>query len=206
MRVTNYVIGITGGSASGKTEFLKKIFKCFGPDEVCLISQDNYYRPHDLLEPDEAGYYNHDLPETIDSSTFGNHLEQLKLNQSVEFYEYDFTTMSSSDQLKKLEPAPVIIAEGIFAFHYPEVVKHLDLKLYVEADGHLMLKRRLLRDQSERGQDMNEIFHRFEKHVIPAYEKYILPHKKTADIVVPNYERFDEAFEVVAAFIRSKLP
>ena len=203
--MTNYVIGITGGSAAGKGEFLKMVVEHFNEREVCLISQDNYYKPNHQQEPDESGYVNFDLPDTIDEEEFAQHLKALKNDQSIEYQQYSFEIEDRTGPPIKLDPAPIIIVEGIFVFHYPLISRQLDLKLYVEADSHLMLKRRILRDQKERGYEMEEILYRFEKHVIPTYEKYILPYKKTADIVIPNYDRFDEAFAVAAAFMRSKL-
>lgn len=204
--MSNYVIGITGGSAAGKGEFLKKVLDAFTEEEVCLLSQDNYYRPNNQQRPDESGYVNFDLPETIDEDEFSLHLQDLKFDKPVQYQIYDFEIEDRTGPVITLNPAPIIMVEGIFVFHYPKIAHLLDLKLYVEADSHLMLKRRILRDQNERGYGMDEILYRFEKHVIPAYEKYIQPYKKTADIVIPNYDRFDEAFEVVASFIRTKLP
>ncbi len=201
----NFIVGITGGSASGKTEFVKRILDRFNKLEVCLISQDNYYWPREQQKVDKSSYINFDLPETIDVKTFAEHIGRLKKNQTVNCKEYVFNNAASTAQLIKLNPAPIVIVEGIFVLHYPEIANYLDLKLYVEADSDLMLKRRLTRDQEERGYDFNEIMHRFENHVKPAYEKYILPYRKTADIVVPNYDHYDQAFNVVAEFLRAQL-
>jgi len=201
----NYVIGITGGSGSGKTEFLNRILESFNEENVCLLSQDNYYWPRQKQQFDENGYINFDLPETIDVESFEKHLSELKNGNPIEYEEYVFGNPPENARKVQLIPAPVIMVEGIFAFHFPAISDLIDLKLFIDADTELMLKRRLLRDQHERGYSEEEIIYRFENHVIPACEKYILPYKKTADMVIPNNNRFDEALKVVAAFISEKI-
>ncbi len=201
----NFVVGITGGSGSGKTEFRKKLLAEFSENNICFVSQDNYYRERDQQQIDNAGYVNFDLPEAIDSMTLAEHLLELKNNREVRYSEYSFINEKTSAQALILRPAPIIIVEGIFVLHYLEIVNLLDLKLFVDADMNLMLNRRLKRDQDERGYKSDEVKYRFTKHVIPAYEKYILPYRDKADIVIPNFENFDQAFRVVVAFLRDKI-
>lgn len=201
----NLIVGITGGSGTGKTEFLKNLLTKFGSNEVCLICQDDYYLPREQQQVDKAGYVNFDLPEAIDVSTLFEHINQLKNSEEVSYSEYSFITEESTPGSLTLKPAPIVIVEGIFIFHYPEIANLLDLKIYIDADVDVMLKRRLNRDQNERGYDMDEIEYRFNSHVIPAYEKYILPYRNKSDMVIPNNDGFDEALSVIAAFLRDKI-
>ncbi|MEQ9425475.1 MAG: uridine kinase [Cyclobacteriaceae bacterium] len=205
MKKAPYIIGITGGTGSGKSAFLQKITERFTDDEVCVISQDDYYKPMDQQPVDENGVINFDLLETIDNEKFSDDIKQLKEGNSVQILEYTFNNPKADAKKITLKPAPVNIVEGLFVFHYPEIREQLDLKLYVETDKYLMLKRRIIRDQKERGYDVDDVMYRFENHFMPTFEKYIEPLKKDADLVIPNYNNFDQALEVISTVIKSNL-
>ncbi len=200
-----YIVGITGGSASGKTWFLKSLLSAFTTEAVCLVSQDNYYKLRELQPVDEEGISNFDLPHSIDSAAFAQDIETLLQGKTVERPEYTFNNPAAVPQMLVLKPAPVIVVEGIFAFHFPEVKRLLDLKVFIDADEHIKLSRRIVRDHEERGYGLEDVLYRYEKHVVPAYKKFIEPFKSEADIVVPNNSGCDKAIELLVAFLKSRI-
>jgi uridine kinase len=200
-----YIIGITGGSGSGKTLFLKKLLDHFISDEVCLISQDNYYKPREEQPIDDNGVKNFDLPISIDFDTYKNDILDLKAGRSVFQQEYTFNNPSATPKQIELKPAPVIVVEGIFVFHYKVIADLLDLKVFIDAKDFLKLKRRIIRDDIERGYNLDDVLYRYEHHVMPTYEKYIKPYKLDADIIIPNHDNFNEALEVLTSFVRAKV-
>lgn len=203
---TPYVVGITGGSASGKTLFLNLLKKKFSPVELCVLSQDNYYKDRHTQYIDENGIQNFDLPNSIDQKAFAHDLSQLKKNIKVDKQEYTFNNPNVTPKMLEFNPAPIIVVEGIFVFHTPEVRKQIDLKVFVDSKDHLMLKRRIKRDAMERGYDMDDVLYRFEHHVMPSYNEYIKPFKNTSDIIVPNNEgSLDKSVEVLNSYLKMKL-
>ncbi|WP_224999388.1 uridine kinase [Cesiribacter sp. SM1] len=201
-----YIVGITGGSASGKTYFLRELLQNFTPSEVCLVSQDNYYRPRHEQPVDENGIKNFDTPYSIDHELYAQDLIALKEGRSVVRQEYTFNNPNAVPKQLEFHPAPVIVVEGIFVFYFPELTRHLDLKVFIEAEEHIKLSRRIVRDKVERGYDLEDVLYRYERHVAPTYNKYIKPFRSDADLVVPNNHGFDNALEVITTFIKSKLP
>ena len=200
-----YIVGITGGSASGKTFFLKSLLGAFTPDEICLVSQDNYYRPRELQPKDENGVYNFDTPHSIDFDQYAQDIESLKEGKRVLRQEYTFNNPDARPAMLEFKPAPVVVVEGIFVFYFPELTKHLDLKVFIEAEEHIKLKRRIIRDRDERGYDLEDVLYRYERHVAPTYNKYIKPFKGDADIVIPNNQGFRQALDVLIAFLKTKV-
>lgn len=200
-----YIVGITGGSASGKTSFLKELLNAFQPDQVCLISQDNYYRPLDQIPVDERGIHNFDLPQTIDHERFASHLAQLHAGSPIEMQEYTFNNPAAVPRMLVCKPTPVIIVEGLFVFHFPYVSRQLDLKVFITAKNKVKLHRRMIRDQTERGLTTDLISYQWENHVKPAYKEFVKPHKEEADIVIPNNVHYQKGLDVVIEFLRSKI-
>lgn len=200
-----YIVGITGGSASGKTYFLRELLAAFSQQEVCLLSQDNYYRPRHEQPLDENGVYNFDMPKSIDAEQFAQDVLALSEGRTVLRKEYTFNNPAAVPKQLEFKPAPVIVVEGIFVFYFPELSRHLDLKIFIEAEEHVKLKRRILRDKVERGYDLDDVLYRYEQHVAPTYNKYIKPFRSEADLVVPNNQGFDKALEVVKSYLKSKV-
>jgi uridine kinase len=200
-----YIIGITGGSGSGKTRFLNKLLNQFQPDQVCLVSQDNYYKNRAQQPTDENDVQNFDLPDSIDFDEYKHDILSLKSGQSVSRLEYTFNNPSSTPKEIVLKPAPVMVVEGIFVFYYQEIAEVLDLKVFIEAKDHLKLIRRIIRDDKERGYNLDDVLYRYEHHVMPTYEKYIKPYRLDADIIIPNHTDFSEALDVLSSFIRAKI-
>ncbi|MBY0427146.1 MAG: uridine kinase [Cytophagales bacterium] len=199
-----YIIGITGGSASGKTTFLNRLCSQFPPHELCLVSQDNYYKVRDQQPTDGNGIENYDTPQSIDSEVFVKDIKDLMMGKQIRRKEYTFNNPKSTAAEIVLNPAPVIVIEGVFIFWVKEIVDLIDLKLFIDAKEHIKLKRRIHRDLVERNYGLEDVLYRYEHHVSTAYDTYILPHKDTADLVIPNNHGFEAAFEVLTYFIKGK--
>jgi len=202
---TPYIIGITGGSGSGKTRFLNGLLEQFNEKEVCLISQDNYYRKRHEQPVDDRGVKNFDLPDSIDFESYKNDILALKEGKSIERLEYTFNNPNAIPKKIKLSPAPVMVVEGIFVLYYKEIADILDLKVFIEAKDYIKLSRRIVRDDKERGYDLDDVLYRYQHHVMPTYEKYIKPYQSDANLIIPNHTGFTEALKVLSAFVRSKV-
>jgi uridine kinase len=200
-----YIIGITGGSGSGKTLFINKIMENFSNEEVSFVSQDNYYNPRDKQPLDEMGEQNFDKPESIDIAQFTHDLIKLIHGEIIRIKEYTFNNPELDPKIIEFQPAPVIILEGIFIFYVEEISELIDLKIFIDAPEHIMLKRRIIRDQKERGYDLDDVLYRYEHHVMPAFNQYILPYKDFSDIIVNNHKNFDEGVRVIRSHISSVL-
>lgn len=195
------IIGITGGSGSGKTLFLKQLMEKIGEERVTLLSMDNYYLPKQQQQKDENDIENFDLPNSIDRTLFFNDLVKLKKGETIQVKEYNFNFRDLESRILTLKSLPVIIVEGIFTFYFSEILGLMDLKLFIDTPDYLMLKRRITRDANERGYDINDVLYRFEHHVMPSYTNYILPLKDQADLIIPNHANFDKALDVIYSFV-----
>jgi uridine kinase len=198
-----FIVGITGGSASGKTSFLRNLLDSFDPSEIALVSQDNYYRPKEQQPVDGQGIANFDLPASIDHIRYANDILTLKSGKSIVFKEYTYNNPEADAKTIEIKPAKLIVVEGIFVFYFEEIVKHLDLKIFIDAKEHIKLSRRIVRDQKERGYDMEDVMYRYTNHVAPAYERYIEPYKYDADIIVPNNSHYKKALEIVVTYLKT---
>ena len=198
-----YVIGITGGSASGKTYFLHSLLSEFKPEEVCLISQDNYYKPKAQVPKDTNGVENYDLPEAIDFELYAEHISALKAGKEVQQKEYTFNNPNIIPKILTFRPAPIIVVEGIFVFYSYHISRLLDLKVFIDAKEHIKIKRRIIRDNSERGYDLEDVLYRWENHVAPTYEKFIKPSKYDADIVINNNQHFANGLKILTTYMRN---
>lgn len=197
-----YIIGITGASASGKTYLLNTLLRDFSRQELCLISQDNYYRDANHHVKDENGQINFDLPDCIDFQKFFADFKKLKRGKQVEQKEYLFQLEGVEPKKIILEPAPIIIIEGLFIFHFKDLYDHLNLKIFVDAHEDTKLKRRILRDTTERGIPVEQVVYQWENHVRPAYEKFLLPYKDGADIIINNNNHINEGIRILENHMR----
>lgn len=200
-----FTIGITGGSGSGKTFFLQSLASQFQPGDICLISQDNYYKPRDQQPFDENGVKNFDLPVSIDRETFREDLVKLKAGQAVIKKEYTFNNPNAEAKLLEFKPAPLLVVEGLFVQYFEEIDRELDLKVFIEAKDHVKLGRRIRRDQVERGYDLDDVLYRYQYHVMPVYESLIEPIRHNADLVIPNNRHFDRALRVLVGFLKTQI-
>lgn len=200
-----YIVGITGGSASGKTMFLNSLLAAFEKEDVCIISQDNYYKPMNLQPLDDEGVVNFDEPSSIDFDNYEKDIISLRSGRTVLREEYTFNNPDKRPEVLTLSPAPIIVVEGIFVFYIPEILELIDLKVFIDAEEHVKIKRRITRDKIERGFGLEDVLYRYEKHVVPTYEKYIKPYKSKADLIIPNNHHFKNGLEVLVAFLNTKL-
>ena len=201
-----YVIGICGGSGSGKTTFIRRLRERFATHELCIVSQDDYYLPRHQQHKDHNDEYNFDLPKSFDKKKFRNDLKKLMHGEQVTIEEYTFNNPDAKPKLLVFEPAPIIVIEGLFVFHYKKIAPMLDLKIFINAKENLKVIRRIHRDQVERGYPIEDVLYKYEHHVLPSFERFIQPYKEEADIVVNNNHDLERGLSVVEGFLRSKLP
>lgn len=199
------IIGITGGSGSGKTSFIRQLKQSFARNEVCIVSQDDYYKPKEEQQQDEKGVVNFDLPTSIYKNDLLNDLQVLCQGQVVTRQEYTFNNHLKEPAKLTFHPAPVIIVEGLFILYYPKMREQLDLKVFVDAKESLKIIRRIKRDRIERNYPLDDVLYRYEHHVMPAFEQYIKPFASTADIIVNNNSVFEKGLQMVKGFIRNYL-
>lgn len=192
-----YLIGVSGGSASGKTYLLKQLLHLIPKERITLISQDNYYKKLDDQKRKPDGRVNFDHPDSIDLDKFSNDLSRVMKGESVKLLEYTFNNPKIVPKEIEYRPAPIILAEGLFIFYKKELAEQLDLKVFVDADEHIKLSRRIIRDFSERGYSLDEILKQYEEDVIPMYNQFVKPYKETCDIIVPNNKHMEKAIEVI---------
>ncbi len=200
-----FIVGITGGSASGKTSFLRGLLSAFQPSDICLISQDNYYRKMEEITVDDQGIHNFDMPETIDHHTYANHIHDLREGRVVHQLEYTFNRPDIVPSMLTFTPAPIIVVEGIFVFHFREIADQMDLKVFIDAKNSIKLERRVKRDAEERGYDLDDVMYRWKFHVKPTYQQFIKPYKAEADLVIPNNVHYQKGLDVLIGFLKTKV-
>lgn len=198
-RSDTFLVGLAGGSASGKTTFIKKLSEVFGQDKVCVITQDNYYKGLSEQLRDENGKVNFDHPTGIDFGRIKKDLRKLLKGDTVKLVEYTFNNPDIFPKEITYKPAPIILLEGLFVFADKSLNKMYDYRLYIHADDEVTLKRRLARDTAERGMTNDEVMYQWDNHVLPAYDEFLKPHKPEADYIINNNENFDECLQNVLA-------
>jgi len=199
------IIGIAGGTGSGKTTVVNQILHELPIDEVGVISQDSYYKQTDNLSYEERTKINFDHPKSIDFELLVKHLKELKKGKIIEQPIYSFVTHNRTKDIVKTHPRKVMIVEGILVFTNKELLDMFDIKIYVHADSDERLIRRIKRDVAERGRDVAEVLERYQKTLKPMHQQFIEPGKSLADIIIPNDRYNTVAVDVVRAVIKQKL-
>jgi uridine kinase len=205
-----YIVGIAGGSGSGKTFFLKCFLEHFTQDEVCLVSQDDYYIPvaHKMTK-EENKLYNFDLPDTIDHQHFQEDISKLLNKETILKHEYTFNNPDAIPKVLEIKPAPILIVEGLFILHFKDIAQLLDMKVFIEADEDIALQRRLKRDLIERGYSHDDVMYKWLNHVVPAYKEYLLPYKNECHPIITNNKHVADDImavtEEISANLREKL-
>lgn len=195
------IIGIAGGTGSGKSTFTNKIKEAFSEDTT-VIYYDNYYKAQDELPFEERKLQNYDHPDAFETDLLLEHLQKLKNGESVECPIYDYTIHNRSKEVTVIKPSPVIILEGILVLQDERLRNQMDIKVYVDADADERILRRVIRDVEERGRDLQGIVDQYLTTVKPMHYVYVEPTKAMADVVI-NSGMNDVAFDVVSAKIRS---
>ena len=198
-----YIIGIAGGSGSGKSTFARRLTEKF-PDSVSLVSCDNYYRAHDDIPLEERRLLNYDAPEALEFDLMVSHLRALKEGRAVDCPVYDFTLHNRSDKVVRIDPRPVIIVDGILILSDPALRETFDLKIYVETDADERILRRARRDMEVRGRKIDDIMAQDLNTVKPMHETHVEPSKKHADLIL-NGGLNPVALEVVESRVRDFL-
>jgi len=199
------IIGICGGTGSGKTTIARKIVEAVGKENVVLVEQDSYYRNLGDMPLDERRQANFDHPDSIDSDMLVNHLMRLKQGLMVEMPLYDFVTHTRSDRIEIIEPRPVVIVEGILIFSEPRVLDLLDVRIFVDTPDDVRLMRRLRRDINERGRTFERTLDQYERTIRPMHYEFVEPSKRHADIIIPEGGQFGVSVNFLCSLVRERL-
>ena len=198
------VIGIAGGTGSGKTTLMKRLVEAFG-DVVSVLSHDNDYRRLDHLALEERRLVNYDEPAALETELMAAHLQQLRAGQAIDCPVYDFSQHNRSDDTIHIEPRQVIIVEGILIFENPELRDLMDIRIFVDTDADIRICRRIKRDVNKRGRSLESVIEQYQTTVKPMHEKYVEPSKKYAHIVVPEGGKNVVALDMIVGRIRRHL-
>jgi len=200
-----FIIGIAGGTGSGKTTVVNKILEEIPPSRVALMPQDSYYRDSGHLPLEERQKINFDHPDSLEWELLVEHLRLLKEGIPVEQPRYSYLTCTRSEETVTVEPREVVIVEGILIYTHMPLVDLIDLKVFVDADADDRLGRVIHRDMEERGRTVKQVLDRYEKTVKPMHLQFIEPSKRVADVIVPQGGRNEVAISVLLNTIRQKL-
>ena len=198
------VIGIAGGTGSGKTTLRKNLVERFG-DVVTVVSHDNYYKRHDEMTYEERCLINYDEPAAFENELMSAHLDALRRGESVECPVYDYTVHNRSNETVTIEPKQVIIVEGILIFADEALRDLMDIKIFVDTDADIRICRRMKRDVNKRGRSLESVITQYQQTVKPMHEKHVEPSKKYADIVVPEGGKNMVALALIEGCIRHHL-
>ena len=190
------VIGIAGGTGSGKTTLMKNIIARFA-DAVTVLSHDNYYRRLDHLSYEQRCAINYDEPAALETDLMARHLDALRHGESIQCPVYDFTQHNRSNETVTIVPKKVIIVEGILIFEDKDLRELMDIRIFVDTDADVRLCRRIKRDVNKRGRTLESVLTQYQQTVKPMHEKYVEPSKKFADIVVPEGGKNQVALEMI---------
>lgn len=204
-KFTPLILGVAGGSGSGKTTVARAILETVGPDRITLIQQDSYYRDVDWCSEAELLAHNFDHPSAIDSDLMVSHLHALKAGHAVEVPIYDFVRHRRTARTRRVEPQPVVVLEGILIFVEPALRDLLDFKVYVDTDPDIRLIRRLGRDMSERGRTVQDVLRQYLETVRPMHLEFVEPSKRWADVIIPEGGENRVALEMVIARVEKIL-
>jgi uridine kinase len=199
------IIGICGGTGSGKTTIARAIVDAVGRANVVLVEQDSYYRNLADMPLDERHQANFDHPDSIDSDMLVNHLMRLRQGLSVDMPLYDFVTHTRSDKIEVIEPKPVVIVEGILIFAEKRVLDLLDMRVFVDTPDDVRLMRRLRRDITERGRTFERTLEQYERTIRPMHFEFVEPSKRCADIIIPEGSNTGVTVEFLCSMVREKL-
>ncbi len=198
------IIGIAGGSGSGKTTVVKKIIEKLPKNAVSLITQDSYYKDNGHLSPEQRSKINFDHPSSIEFGLLIKHLDALRNNEPVQMPIYSYLTCGRAKETITVEPRKVIIVEGILILSNPRMRDRMDMKVFVDADGDERLMRIIRRDIEERGRSFHEVLEHYEKFVKPMHLQFIEPTKRYADLIVPQGGNNGVAIEILSSLIKTK--
>lgn len=198
------IIGIAGGSGSGKTTLAENILAHFG-DRISILRHDDYYKAQRDIPMDERIHTNYDHPDAFDTSLLTSHLDMLRSGKSIDSPIYDYTIHDRSEKTRRVRSASVILLEGILIFENAEILKRLDMKIFVDTDADVRIVRRIIRDVKERGRSLDSIIEQYLSTVKPMHEAFVEPSKKNADIIIPEGGKNPVAYKMIIDRIEAHL-
>lgn len=199
------LIGIAGGTGSGKTTLSDRLVDSFGTDEVSILRHDNYYKRHDEMCYEERTKLNYDHPDAFDTLLLCQHIRELKAGHAVQMPVYDYSIHNRSEKTVQVDPAPVIVLEGILIFAEPELCELMDIKVFVDTDADVRILRRIVRDVKERGRSLDSVISQYLTTVKPMHEQFVEPSKRRADIIIPEGGENDVALDMLIQRVRKHL-
>ena len=198
------VIGIAGGTGSGKTTITRKLIQAFG-EEVSVVHHDNYYKAHHEMPYEERAKLNYDHPNAFDTDLMLRHIRQLKQGKSIQCPVYDYSIHDRTDKTVLIRPTRVIIVEGILIYESLELCKEMDIKIYVDTDADVRILRRIVRDVRDRGRSLDSVIDQYLNTVKPMHEQFVEPSKRRADVIIPQGGHNQVALEMVIERVRAHL-
>lgn len=198
------MIGVAGGTGSGKTSLTQAITQRFGAD-VTVLNHDNYYRAHDDMPYEQRCLLNYDHPDSIETSLLVEHLRQLRAGRTIQCPVYDFSQHNRSRETITVTPSRVIVVEGILIFAEPALCDLMDIKIFVDTDADVRILRRIRRDVQERGRSLDSVINQYLATVKPMHEQFVEPSKRRADIIIPEGARNPVALEMILNRIENQL-
>ncbi len=199
------LIGIAGGTGSGKTTLANELINSFGQDEVSILRHDNYYKRHDDMCYEERSKLNYDHPDAFDTELLCEHIRELKAGRSIQMPVYDYSVHNRSEETIEVRPAPVIILEGILIFAETSLCELMDIKVFVDTDADVRILRRIVRDVKERGRSLDSVISQYLTTVKPMHEQFVEPSKRRADIIIPEGGENLVALEMLIQRVRKHL-
>ena len=199
------IVGVAGGSGSGKTTVVNGLVQLLGAYRVSVIQHDSYYRDHPDLSDDERARLNYDHPDVLETPLLAEHLRELLAGQAVEEPVYDFTAHSRTDETRRIDPNPVVIVDGILILAEPELRELMDIRVFVETDSDLRFIRRLLRDTQERGRSVDSVIRQYQETVRPMHLEFVEPSRRHADVIVPFGRENRVAISMLVARLRAQV-
>lgn len=199
------IIGIAGGTGSGKSTLTARLRSHFGENEVSVINHDSYYKRHDELPYEERCKLNYDHPDSFDTDLLVEHLKALRRGETVQVPVYDYTIHNRSNKTVTVSPAPVIIVEGILIFASAELCDMMDLKVFVDTDADVRILRRIIRDVKSRGRTLDSVVTQYLTTVKPMHEQFVDPSKRKADLIVPEGGHNKVALDMLIKWVGNHL-
>ncbi len=179
-----FLVGIAGGTGSGKTTLTRKIVRALGDGLVCVVVADDYYKDLSHLTPEQRSRINFDHPDALETALLLEHLEQLKQGSSVKKHVYDFSTHTRTSEYQIIEPRPIVLVDGILIFAVDEICRLFDLRIFVHEEAEVRLERRLRRDMQERGRTHDSVMQQYRQSVKPMHDQFVEPSRSAADILL----------------------
>ena len=198
------VLGIAGGTGSGKTTITRRLIQSFG-EEVSVVHHDNYYKAHHDMPYEERAKLNYDHPNAFDTDLMLRHIRQLKAGKSIQCPVYDYSIHDRTDKTVLIRPTRVIIVEGILIYESLELCREMDIKIYVDTDADVRILRRIVRDVRDRGRSLDSVIDQYLNTVKPMHEQCVEPSKRRADVIIPQGGHNQVALEMVIERVRAHL-